>query len=455
MAAAYDFIVQSWSVKGADGIVRQQRVQGSCKTLGTLFGDVTVRRIQYRSKHKGVQSIHRMDATLNISGDKFSDGVRRRAVEESSKVSFHEAAHSVRSTTASRIGVKQCEQLTVEVSQDFDDFYAQRDYGNAEADSIPEDALLVMSSDGKGIVMHPDSPRESTRKAQEQHHQERKKAKRLSPGQKQGRKRMATVASVYQVSPYVRTPEQVLKSGENEAQNEHDMPRPKVLNKRVWARVELTAGEVISDMFDEAQKRDPEGERKRVVLVDGNEHQLSVIEAEAKMRKFSVTVVVDIIHVIEYLWKAAYAFYSPGSEEAGSWVEQRIKMLLEGKVSMVAAGMRQSASKLGLNPLERAPVDTCAKYLLKYRSYLRYDEYLQNGFPIATGIIEGACRHLVADRMDITGARWGLERAEAVLKIRALRASNDFDDYWDYHKRREQQRNHLSRYAADSLPIAA
>jgi len=90
--------------------------------------------------------------------------------------------------------------------------------------------------------------------------------------------------------------------------------------------------------------------------------------------------------------------------------------------------------------------DECARYLDNKKDHLDYATALKKGWPIATGIIEGACRHIVKDRMDITGARWGLEGAEAVLRLRALIASGDFDTYWRYHLRREHQRIHHAKY---------
>ncbi len=119
----------------------------------------------------------------------------------------------------------------------------------------------------------------------------------------------------------------------------------------------------------------------------------------------------------------------------------------EGKAGTVAAAMRRAATVAGASSGERKPVDTCADYLVKYAPYLHYDRYLAAGYPIATGVIEGACRYLVRDRMELTGARWRLVGAEAVLKLRALRASGDFDAYWQFHEAREYQRNHVERYA--------
>ena len=117
-----------------------------------------------------------------------------------------------------------------------------------------------------------------------------------------------------------------------------------------------------------------------------------------------------------------------------------MRSILEGKAGRVAAAMRRAATVAGFSKDTRKPVDRCADYLLKYAPYLHYDRYLAAGYPIATGVIEGACRHLVRDRMELTGARWRLVGAESVLKLRALRASGDFDAYWDFHEAREYER---------------
>ena len=156
------------------------------------------------------------------------------------------------------------------------------------------------------------------------------------------------------------------------------------------------------------------------------------VEASAAAYGVDVTVILDIIHVVEYVWKAAHVFHREGSPELECWAWTRVRSILEGKASKVAAAMRRAATVAGLSSDTRKPVDTCADYLLKYAPYLHYDRYLAAGYPIATGVIEGACRYLVRDRMELTGARWRLVGAEAVLKLRALRASRDFDAYWDF-----------------------
>ena len=158
--------------------------------------------------------------------------------------------------------------------------------------------------------------------------------------------------------------------------------------------------------------------------------------------KIKLTIIIDIIHVIEYLWKASYCFYREGSEESQRWVSEKLYRILQGKSSLMVSGMKRQATHKKLSEKDRKEVDVCAKYLLTYKEHLRYHLYLSRGCPIATGVIEGACRYLIKDRMDKTGARWSLEGAEAVLKLKSLTSSGDFDAYWEFHEQQEKIRHY-------------
>ncbi len=186
--------------------------------------------------------------------------------------------------------------------------------------------------------------------------------------------------------------------------------------------------------------------------MDGNNAQINILKRIARAKGINLTIIVDIIHVTEYLWDAGRVFHPESGPELEKWVQHRLKKILEGKAGQMAGGMRRSATRKKLGSKERAPVDKCATYLLNKSPYLRYDRYLAGGLPIATGVIEGACRHLVKDRMEITGAKWGLQGAEAVLRLRALRASKDFDEYWLFHEECEYKRNHQDHYADGVVP---
>ena len=117
------------------------------------------------------------------------------------------------------------------------------------------------------------------------------------------------------------------------------------------------------------------------------------------------------VPVSEYIWKAAWSFFDEGDPAAEAWVKEKATEVLGSKASVVAGAIRRKATCLGLSPSRRANADACAEYLIAKSKYLDYAGALRKGWPIATGIIEGAARYLVADRLDVTGARWGLEGA--------------------------------------------
>ena len=230
---------------------------------------------------------------------------------------------------------------------------------------------------------------------------------------------------------------------------------PVAVDKWLTASVIDDAATVISAVFDEADRRDPNHQITRIALVDGNNHQINRIHTEAAARGIDITIIVDFIHVLEYLWKAARCFHDEADPAAETWVRDKATAILGGDAHAVAAGIRRRATRHRLAKPQRAAADACADYLTAKAPYLDYPQALQSGWPIATGVIEGACRHLVKDRLDITGARWGLTGAEAILKLRALHSNDDFDTYWRYHLDRERNRVHRTRYLDGQIPRAA
>jgi hypothetical protein len=431
-------------VVGAHGIRRpHERLRQ--RGLMTLFGGVKVLRMGY-SAH-GEETLFPRDAELNLPGEVYSHGVERRVADEVAKVSFDQSVAAIAATTGAIVAKRQAEELAVRAALDFDDFYAAK-AADSRRDAAKSGEILVLSTDGKGIVMRPKDLRAPTRRAAEM--QEHKLSKRLSPGEKQSRKRMAQVVAVYTIAPFIRKPEDFVRDLRPVRDTAELLQRPRPEHKRLWASIEKPTEQVIDTMFEEALLRDPSGDKQWVALIDGNPSQLSCIKAAAKRFAVKPTIILDIIHVIEYLWGAGIALHGEGEPKTQRWVSERLFQILCGKSSQVAAGMRRSATIRRLKPRERIGVDKCANYLLKYRRYLCYDKYLASGFPVSTGVIEGACRYLVKDRMDITGARWGLSGAEAVLKLRAIQASGDSDAYWQFHEQAHYARQHLGLY--DSAP---
>lgn len=401
-------------VIGTDGVCRGQ-ARLHTRGLETVFGEVEVTRVGYGAQ--GVASLHPLDAELNLPPERYSLEVRRRVAEAAATDSFDETVQGLRVATGAQVGKRQVEELVRRAAEDFNGFY------QARAEVRPPEAtgpILVITADGKGVVMRREDLRAATRKEAER--SRHKLRHRLSRGEKRHAKRMATVAAVYTIAPYVRTPEAVLGVlAPPQGREPPDRPRPE--RKRVWASLAQEPDAVLREAFREARRRDPDGQKRWVALVDGNEPQLDILKRLFRREGYRPWIVLDFLHVAERVWKAGRDFHAEDSPDLEAWVTPRLLGILRGRASHVAAGMRRSATRQGLAGEARAGVDGCANYLLKYAPYLRYDRALQEGLPIGTGVIEGACRHLVKDRMDRTGARWSLAGAAAVLRLRASGAA--------------------------------
>ncbi len=415
---------------------------GHRRQLSTVMGIVSVERLAYR--HPGASNLYPADAALNLPDQLHSHGLRRLAAIESTRGSFDDASGAIGRATGVAVAKRQVEALAAKAAVDVEGFYVAR----APAGESSDDALVI-SVDGKGIVMRPEALRAATAKAAAT--ATAKLETRLSKGEKRYRKRMAEVGAVYDVKPVVRSSVDVLASTHGKA----PPPAPQATGKWVTASVADDAAEIVGRVFDEADRRDPHRQRRWVALVDGNNHQIDRINSEARDRELQVTILIDLIHVMEYIWAAAWCFFAEGDTAAEAWVRNKTLAVLDGNACDVAAGIRRRATTIGLAKANRKNADACATYLTNKADYLDYPAALAAGWPIATGVIEGTCRYLVADRMDITGARWSVDGAEAVLKLRAVRSNDDFDDYWKFHLAQELQRTHHSRYADGALPLAA
>jgi hypothetical protein len=431
-------------VADADQVAHPSIEPGHTRGLATVFGQVRVTRIAYRAR--GWTNLHPADGVLNLPEEEYSHGLRRLAAIESSRGSFDGAVEAIERGTGQQVGKRQVEQLARRSAVDADRFYSQRQ-PPAGSSSDP----LVLSCDGKGVVMRHDALRAATAAAAAKTRP--KLTTRLSKGEKRNRKRLAEVGTVFDAKAARRTSADILPTSDTERAQAR--PGPVTSNKWLTASVVADAASVVAQIFAEADRRDPDHARTWVALVDGNNHQIDRITAEAHARTLQVTIVIDFIHALEYIWKAAWCFHREGDPAAEEWVRHHARAVLDGKATRVAGAIRRAATLAGLDDAQRAGADACAVYLTNKARYLDYPTALANGWPIATGVIEGACRHLVKDRMDLTGARWGLPGAEAILKLRAIRSNGDFDSYWAYHLAQERHRVHESRYAQGLIPQAA
>jgi len=264
---------------------------------------------------------------------------------------------------------------------------------------------------------------------------------------------MATVTALFDAEPAERTPADILPS--TAAERTQRAKGPVTSGRVVHASLTRSPAQMIHGLFDQAEARDPEHRRRWVVLVDGNNHQIDRIRHQAASRGIDVTIVIDIVHVIEYCWRAAEDLHRSHTARAG-WVHDTVRTILEGHSARVIAELRaeHAARATGGDRRRKAGIARTLAYLDAKQPYLAYHIALTLGFPIATGVIEGCCRYLVKDRLDLTGARWSLAGAEAVLALRAVLANGDMDAYWQFHLEREYVRTHAIRYQGE-LALAA
>jgi hypothetical protein len=433
-------------VTGEDGVERARAEPGHGRPVVTLLGEVRVRRIGYRSGVRGVLSLFPRDAVLNLPPLGYSWALQRLAEMFCRSVSYEQGHEFVLAATGVSVGKRQLEQIVAAAAADAERFCQDRDQAAAvpaAGGAGPGLPPLALSADGKGVAMLPDARRRRTRAPEQR---VRTFEKRAGTGEKKGCKRMAETGAVFDVAVPdgpARTPEQVMRPDPGRGKNP-----PRAQNR--WYACDITAGRdvTIGKVFAEADRRDPGHARTWIALVDGDNYQLGLFQAAAAARGITLAVVIDFIHVLEYLQKAAWCFHGPRDPAMEDWVIAQALDILHGRTGEVITRIQALAAQHPPKPGgEHAKIiRKTLSYLQNKQAFMDYPRALAEGWPIATGVIEGACRHLVADRMGITGARWGLEGAQAILWLRAINASGDTSAYWDWHISQEHQRNHLSRY---------
>jgi hypothetical protein len=294
-------------------------------------------------------------------------------------------------------------------------------------DMEQEAELLVISADGKGVPI---------RHKRDQRRIEEHKHKR---GPKPDRKRMAIVGTVYSVAPFERTPEEIVEALFLEAEKESKAPqRPPPRNKHVVANLTReVAGETKNAlpttfewMSDQVAQRDSAGAKPHIALMDGQPSLWE--ELHRNFGEGTMIEILDLLHVTSRLWDAAHIFYPDNQSEQIVFMKDRLLRVLSGKVRLVISGLRQMATKQNISQKKYEALGNVCNYLEKNAPRMKYDEYLRNGYPIASGVIEGACRHFVKDRMERAGMRWLIDGAQAMLDMRSTYLNGDGDAFMKY-----------------------
>jgi hypothetical protein len=390
----------------------------------SIFGELTITRVVYGTREGQKIVLVPLDERLGLPEGDFSYVLEDWSQRFCLKESFAEAGRSLEMLLGLRLGRRTLEQMNRDVAS-----YATPFREAIEPPSPEEEgALLVVTADGKGVPMRKPEP-----SGPKPHH-------RRGKGEEANKKQMACVGAVYSIEPFVRTADDIL---DEVLRDKRSKGRPTPQHKHVWAEMirevegqpPVTAKDgLFCHLFDELTVRNLGQDRPVICLLDG---ERSLWDAQQAYFPEAIGVL-DLFHVLERVWGAAHCFHKEGSEEAEQFVGERLRDLLEGRVGSVIEGFRWRMTQERLRGTKRKVVRSAIEYLENNREHMRYDEYLAAGYPIGSGVAEGACRHLVKDRLEQTGMRWTLPGAQAMLHVRALYLNGRWDDFLEYRIEQEQ-----------------
>jgi hypothetical protein len=416
------------AITRADGVVlpREPKLRG--RDYCSLFGKFAVARTCYRTP--GEPGIFPLDAQVNLPERCYSYFLQEWMTLFEVEHPFKESSSWFEQLFDLDVAESVLMEVAKEAPEDYEGFYAQRPMPQEDT----EGELLVVSFDGKGVPMI---------KAEAV----KLKAK-LGTGEKRQRKKEALVGVSYMVDAKPRAPEalaELLVDPEAaRARRQREETRdeaPRAQQVRRVASLVRTKQAVMELIKADAERRDPQHRKSLVILLDGALCLWSLAPKLFKQWKH-VTCVLDIMHVVSYLWTAANALFQEGSKDGTRWVQVKLTEILRGRAGYVIGGLRQILTKRQLRKSVRQTLAKVITFLHNHRRWMQYDAYLAAGLPVGTGVVESACGSVVKHRMEGEGKRWSLAGAEAILALRSLKKSHDNDlrDYWRFRARQVRLR---------------
>jgi len=391
----------------------------------SIFGELTIARVVYGTREG--QRIERvpLDERLGLPEGEFSYVLEDWGQRLCLKGSFAEAGQSLETLLGLRLGARALEGMNRAVAA-----YAPAFQASSEVPPPAEEGpLLVVTADGKGVPM-----RRPPQDGPKPHH-------RRTKGEKANKKQMACVGAVYSIEPFVRKAEDII---DEVLRDQKAKQRPRPQHKHVWAEmsreidgIEVPAKEgLFCQLYAESTLRNLGHDRPVICLLDG---ERALWDAQQVYFPEAVGIL-DLFHVLERLWAVAHCFHKEGSDGAKQFVEYRLRDLLQGRVSYVISGLKHRLRTEKLSGQRREVIRSAVEYLTNNRDHMRYDKYLAAGYPIGSGVAEGACRHLVKDRMEQTGMRWTVGGAQAMLHVRALYLNDQWEGFLEFRVEQEQAR---------------
>src|SRR5215475_2367853 len=420
------------AITRADGLLLTREKQLRGRKYFSLFGTFAGARTCYRTARE--PGIFPLDAQVNLPERCYSYFLQEWMTLFAVEHPFKERASWFEQLFDLEVAESVLMEVAKEAPQDYEAFYAQRPVPPEESAG----ELLVVSFDGKGVPMI----KEEAVKL---------KAK-LGTGEKRQKKKEALVGVSYTVDAKLRSPEalaellvdpEAARARRQRAETRDEAPRAQQV-RRV-ASLGRTKQAVMKCIKADAERRDPQHRKPLVVLLDGALGLWRLAPQLFRPWK-RVTCVLDILHVVGYLWSAANALFGEASHAGKRWVQQKLTEILRGRVGYVIGGLHQILTKPRLRQSRRETLAKVITFFHHHRRWMPYDAYLAAGLPIGTGVVESACGSVVKHRMEGEGKRWSLGGAEAILTWRSLKKSHDHDlrDDWRFRAGQEQVRLYAS-----------
>jgi hypothetical protein len=382
----------------------------------SVFGKVGFARHYFIAP--GQTGLCPLDAELSLPARCYSDLLREWAVYGTTDESYRESQTVLERILGLSLSVHALETCVTEAAADVAGFYAQPAEPTAPP---PVGAILVVQADGKGVPMVQPSPQ--------------RPPVRLGKGQKRGQKKEAVVTGLYTIAPYPRTPQEVVAALLQDSSGPEPAARPQLVDKELRATL---AGKAVAmrRLAQRAAQREGPQIEQRVALTDGAE----ALQQQLVTHFPAYTLILDIIHATEYLWDAANALLGETHPQRLAWVRAYLEALVAGQTDAVITALEAEVQDPTCTGTQRQAVRRTVGYYQRNRPYMHYDDYLARGLPIGTGVVEGACGHLVKDRMEQSGMRWTKAGAQAVLDLRAVRINGHWAAYWQFHRQQHHQR---------------
>ena len=403
-----------------DGRIVHRSDEQHAKRLLTVFGEFSVLRWVYAQREGAKFEFVPTDQRLQLPASEVSYLLQ----EWDQLLGIEHAFGKVREVIQTILRLKQSTDTLERTNQQMAEASPMFRDSQGPVDLSKEGKLLVVTEDNKGIPM--------VRPVEE-----KPAGAHRSKGEKANKKQMACIGCVYSVDPYARTPEGLVAT----LFRDPDRPKekqPQAQNKRYWAELsrELDGDEFRGQemVFEQLQAEIETRRQPGQLLVHLSDGQASLAtDRQCYLPEDELTIdILDLMHVMPRLWEAAHVFHAEGSGAASQFVRERLTRILQGNAGRVIGGLRQMAGRRGLSAVARKRLRTICNFLEKNKQRMRYDEYLQLGCPIATGVIEGACRHVIKDRMERAGMRWKVPGAQAMLNLRVIHSNGDWSEFQDF-----------------------